>query len=92
MQNATAGEIQNIKWTILIGGSSTEKGEHILFGCNVLCEEQCANAYAAAWKTTEADFTESHLIKHSITIQVAMHAMLTCHVDLYCHFISEKKA
>ena len=37
-----------------------------------------AKAYAAAWKTAEADLTESQLTTHSITIQVAMHAMLTC--------------
>ena len=29
------GEIRNIKLSILIGGSFTEKGEHIVVGCNV---------------------------------------------------------
>ena len=41
---------QVIKWTILIGGSSTEKGEHILFGCNVLCEACWLVLWLHFWK------------------------------------------
>ena len=62
-----------------------EKGEHILFGRNVLCEEQCAIACAAA----EAD------LMSGITIENTFDQITSCnafHVDLYYCFISERKA
>ena len=63
------------------------RGNTFVLGCNVLCEEQCANAYAAA----EAD------LMSGITIEYTFHQITSCnacHVTciLYYCFISEKKA
>ena len=80
MQHATkvASALGNSKYQVkhLIGGTSTQKGEHILFGRNVLCEEQCANLCAAA----EADLMSGITIEHTFNQITSCNAF---HVDLY---------
>jgi len=58
-------------------------------GNHVRCEEQCAKAYAAAWKTVEADLMSGMAIESTFHHITSCNA---CHVDVYCCFISEKKA
>ena len=68
------GEIRNIKWSILIGGSSTEKRE-IMFDARSSVPKHMQQLGRQSRRTW---CLEWQLNPHSITLQVAMHAMLTC--------------